>query len=182
MAESSGQTSIMSEQEKRASLGLAGIFSMRMLGLFMILPVMALYTEHLDGITPVLLGLSISIYGLTQALLQIPFGLMSDRFGRKKIITIGLLLFLIGSVVAAMSTTIYGIIMGRALQGSGAVAAAIMALAADLTLEQNRTKIMATIGISIGVSFGVAMVLGPVLASFIGLQGIFWYFYTFRIQ
>lgn len=175
MAESSGQTSIMSEQEKRASLGLAGIFSMRMLGLFMILPVMALYTEHLDGITPVLLGLSISIYGLTQALLQIPFGLMSDRFGRKKIITIGLLLFLIGSVVAAMSTTIYGIIMGRALQGSGAVAAAIMALAADLTLEQNRTKIMATIGISIGISFGVAMVLGPVLASFIGLQGIFWF-------
>lgn len=175
MAESSGQTSIMSEQEKRASLGLAGIFSMRMLGLFMILPVMALYTEHLDGITPVLLGLSISIYGLTQALLQIPFGLMSDRFGRKKIITIGLLLFLIGSVVAAMSTTIYGIIMGRALQGSGAVAAAIMALAADLTLEQNRTKIMATIGISIGISFGVAMVLGPVLASVIGLQGIFWF-------
>ena len=175
MAESSGQTSIMSEQEKRASLGLAGIFSMRMLGLFMILPVMALYTEHLDGITPVLLGLSISIYGLTQALLQIPFGLMSDRFGRKKIITIGLLLFLIGSVVAAMSTTIYGIIMGRALQGSGAVAAAIMALAADLTLEQNRTKIMATIGISIGVSFGVAMVLGPVLASVIGLKGIFWF-------
>ena len=175
MADSSGQTSIMSEQEKRASLGLAGIFSMRMLGLFMILPVMALYTEHLEGITPVLLGLSISIYGLTQALLQIPFGLMSDRFGRKKIITIGLLLFLIGSVVAAMSTTIYGIIMGRALQGSGAVAAAIMALAADLTLEQNRTKIMATIGISIGVSFGVAMVLGPVLASVIGLQGIFWF-------
>ena len=175
MAESSGQTSIMSEQEKRASLGLAGIFSMRMLGLFMILPVMALYTEHLEGITPVLLGLSICIYGLTQALLQIPFGLMSDRFGRKKIITIGLLLFLIGSVVAAMSTTIYGIIMGRALQGSGAVAAAIMALAADLTLEQNRTKIMATIGISIGISFGVAMVLGPVLASVIGLQGIFWF-------
>ena len=175
MADSSGQTSIMSEQEKRASLGLAGIFSMRMLGLFMILPVMALYTEHLDGITPVLLGLSISIYGLTQALLQIPFGLMSDRFGRKKIITIGLLLFLIGSVVAAMSTTIYGIIMGRALQGSGAVAAAIMALAADLTLEQNRTKIMATIGISIGISFGVAMVLGPVLASVIGLKGIFWF-------
>ncbi|MGB0237883.1 MAG: MFS transporter [Cycloclasticus sp.] len=175
MADLSGQTSVMSEQEKRASLGLAGIFSMRMLGLFMILPVMALYTEHLEGITPVLLGLSISIYGLTQALLQIPFGLMSDRFGRKKIITIGLLLFLIGSVVAAMSTTIYGIIMGRALQGSGAVAAAIMALAADLTLEQNRTKIMATIGISIGISFGVAMVLGPVLASVIGLQGIFWF-------
>ena len=175
MADSSGQASNMSEQEKRASLGLAGIFSMRMLGLFMILPVMSIYTEHLDGMTPILLGLSISIYGLTQALFQIPFGLMSDRFGRKKIITMGLLLFVAGSVVAAMSTTIYGIILGRALQGSGAVAAAIMALAADLTLEQNRTKIMATIGISIGISFAVAMVLGPVLASVVGLQGIFWF-------
>lgn len=175
MADSSSQPSTMSKAEKKASLGLAGIFSMRMLGLFMILPVMSLYTENLEGITPLLLGLSISIYGLTQALLQIPFGLMSDRFGRKKIITIGLLLFIAGSVVAAMSTTIYGIILGRALQGSGAVAAAVMALAADLTLEQNRTKIMATIGISIGISFGIAMVLGPVLASLVGLQGIFWF-------
>jgi len=122
-----------------------------------------------------LLGLAISIYGLTQALLQIPFGLMSDRFGRKKIITIGLLLFVTGSIVAALSTTIYGIIIGRALQGSGAVAAAVMALAADLTSEQNRTKIMATIGISIGVSFGIAMVLGPVMASFFGLSGVFWF-------
>ncbi|MBL4744395.1 MAG: MFS transporter [Cycloclasticus sp.] len=175
MADSSGQTSTMSEQEKRASIGLAGIFSMRMLGLFMILPVMSLYTEHLDGMTPLLLGLAISVYGLTQALLQIPFGLMSDRFGRKRIITIGLLLFIAGSVVAAMSTTIYGIIAGRALQGSGAVAAAVMALAADLTLEQNRTKIMGTIGISIGLSFGIAMVLGPILASIVGLSGIFWF-------
>ena len=174
MADSSSQ-STMSQEEKKASLGLAGIFSMRMLGLFMILPVMSLYTENLDGMTPLLLGLAISIYGLTQALLQIPFGLMSDRFGRKRIITIGLLLFVAGSIVAAMSTTIYGIIAGRALQGSGAVAAAVMALAADLTSEQNRTKIMATIGISIGVSFGIAMVLGPVMASFYGLSGIFWF-------
>jgi len=175
MADSSGQPSAMSADEKKASLGLAGIFSMRMLGLFMILPVMSLYTENLDGMTPLLLGLAISIYGLTQALLQIPFGLMSDRFGRKKIITIGLLLFVTGSIVAALSTTIYGIIIGRALQGSGAVAAAVMALAADLTSEQNRTKIMATIGISIGVSFGIAMVLGPVMASFFGLSGVFWF-------
>ncbi|HIL92110.1 MAG TPA: MFS transporter [Cycloclasticus sp.] len=174
MADSSSQSS-MSDEEKRASLGLAGIFSMRMLGLFMILPVMSLYTEDLDGMTPLLLGLAISVYGLTQALLQIPFGLMSDRFGRKRIITIGLLLFVAGSIVAAMSTTIYGIILGRALQGSGAVAAAVMALAADLTREQNRTKIMATIGISIGISFGIAMVIGPVLASIVGLQGIFWF-------
>ena len=152
MADSSSQ-STMSKEEKKASIGLAGIFSMRMLGLFMILPVMSLYTENLDDMTPLLLGLAISVYGLTQALLQIPFGLMSDRFGRKRIITIGLLLFIGGSIVAGMSTTIYGIIIGRALQGSGAVAAAVMALAADLTTEQNRTKIMATIGISIGVSF-----------------------------
>jgi len=175
MADSSSQISAMSKQEKRASIGLAGIFSMRMLGLFMVLPVMSLYAEDLVGFTPLLLGLAISVYGLTQALLQIPFGLMSDRFGRKKIITIGLLLFVIGSIVAAMSTTIYGVIIGRALQGSGAVAAAVMALAADLTLEQNRTKIMATIGISIGISFGVAMVLGPLLASFAGLSGVFWF-------
>lgn len=175
MADSSSQTSTMSEQEKRASIGLAGIFSMRMLGLFMILPVMSLYVDDLAGVTPLLLGLAISVYGLTQALLQIPFGLMSDRFGRKKVITAGLLLFVAGSIVAAMSSTIYGVIMGRALQGSGAVAAAVMALAADLTLEQNRTKIMATIGISIGISFGVAMVLGPLLASVVGLSGIFWF-------
>ena len=175
MADSLSQVSTMSRQEKRASIGLAGIFSMRMLGLFMILPVMSLYAEELIGVTPLLLGLAISVYGLTQALLQIPFGLLSDRFGRKKIITIGLLLFVSGSIVAAMSTTIYGVILGRALQGSGAVAAAVMALAADLTLEQNRTKIMATIGISIGISFGVAMVLGPLLASFAGLSGIFWF-------
>ena len=174
MADSSSQ-STMSKEEKKASIGLAGIFSMRMLGLFMILPVMSLYTENLDDMTPLLLGLAISVYGLTQALLQIPFGLMSDRFGRKRIITIGLLLFIGGSIVAGMSTTIYGIIIGRALQGSGAVAAAVMALAADLTTEQNRTKIMATIGISIGVSFGIAMVLGPVMASFYGLSGIFWF-------
>ena len=175
MADSSSQTSTMSKKEKQASIGLAGIFSMRMLGLFMILPVMSLYAENLVGVTPILLGLAISVYGLTQALLQIPFGLMSDRFGRKKIITIGLLLFVSGSIVAAMSSTIYGVIIGRALQGSGAVAAAVMALAADLTLEQNRTKIMATIGISIGISFAVAMVLGPLLASFAGLSGIFWF-------
>lgn len=175
MADSLSQVSTMSRQEKRASIGLAGIFSMRMLGLFMILPVMSLYAEELIGVTPLLLGLAISVYGLTQALLQIPFGLLSDRFGRKRIITIGLLLFVSGSIVAAMSTTIYGVILGRALQGSGAVAAAVMALAADLTLEQNRTKIMATIGISIGISFGVAMVLGPLLASFAGLSGIFWF-------
>ncbi|MCK5354714.1 MAG: MFS transporter, partial [Methyloprofundus sp.] len=122
----------------------------------------------------VLTGLAISIYGLTQALLQIPFGLLSDKFGRKKIIVIGLLLFAAGSIVAAMSTTIYGVLLGRALQGCGAIAAAVMAMVADLTQEVHRTKAMAMIGASIGISFGVAMTLGPIIAGFAGIQGIFW--------
>jgi MFS family permease len=145
-----------------------------MLGLFMILPVLSLFAESLEGATPLLIGLAISIYGLTQALLQIPFGLLSDRFGRKKIIIIGLILFTSGSIVAALSSTIYGVLIGRALQGSGAIAAAIMALVADLTDEVHRTKAMAMIGASIGISFGLAMTLGPIIAGFSGIQGVFW--------
>lgn len=167
-------TSPMSSLERRATLSLSSIYALRMLGLFMILPVLSLFAETLEGSTPLLIGLAISIYGLTQAILQIPFGLMSDRFGRKKIIVIGLILFASGSVVAALSTTIYGVLIGRALQGSGAIAAAIMALVADLTDEVHRTKAMAMIGASIGVSFGVAMTIGPIIAGFSGIQGIFW--------
>lgn len=167
-------TSPMTPMEKRATLSLAGIYALRMIGLFMILPVLSLFTETMEGATPLLVGLAISVYGLSQALLQIPFGLLSDRFGRKKIIVIGLLLFAAGSVVAAQATTIYGVLLGRALQGSGAIAAAIMALVADLTQEVHRTKAMATIGASIGVSFGVAITLGPVLGHYIGVTGIFW--------
>jgi MFS family permease len=164
----------MTALEKRATLSLASIYALRMLGLFMILPVLSLFAEQMEGATPMLIGLSISVYGLTQAILQIPFGLLSDRFGRKKIIVIGLILFSAGSIVAAVSTTIYGILIGRAIQGSGAIAAAIMALVADLTQEVHRTKAMATIGASIGVSFGVAITLGPILASYVGISGIFW--------
>ncbi|NOQ65530.1 MAG: MFS transporter [Methyloprofundus sp.] len=164
----------MSSMERRATLSLSSIYVLRMLGLFMILPVLSLFAETLDGATPLLIGLAISIYGLTQALLQIPFGLLSDRFGRKKIIIIGLLLFIAGSVVAALSTSIYGVLIGRALQGSGAIAAAIMAMVADLTKEVHRTKAMAMIGASIGISFGVAMTIGPIIAGFAGIQGIFW--------
>ncbi|MGR9045783.1 MAG: MFS transporter [Gammaproteobacteria bacterium] len=164
----------MTSMEKRATWSLAGIYALRMLGLFMVLPVLSLFAENLAGSTPLLIGLSISIYGLSQALLQIPFGLMSDRFGRKKIIIAGLLLFAAGSVVAALSTTIYGVLLGRALQGAGAIAAAIMALVADLTQEVHRTKAMATIGLSIGASFGVAVSIGPVIAGLMGVQGIFW--------
>ncbi len=135
---------------------------------------MSLFAEQMEGSTPSLIGLSIGIYGMTQALLQIPFGLVSDRVGRKKIIIFGLLLFCLGSVIAAVSTTIYGIIIGRAVQGSGAIAGPIMALMADLTQEVHRTKAMALIGASIGVSFGVAIAAGPVIAGVIGIHGLFW--------
>ncbi|MDZ7854137.1 MAG: MFS transporter [Halomonas sp.] len=161
--------------ERRAITGLAGLYATRMLGLFMVLPVLALYADDLRGSTPLLVGLALGIYGLTQAVLQIPFGLLSDRLGRKPVIAGGLLLFLLGSVVAAGADSIGGVILGRCLQGSGAVAAAIMALLADQTREQVRTAAMATIGLSIGVAFAVAMVLGPWLAASFGLAGVFWF-------
>jgi len=164
----------MTRTEMRASLSLAGIYMLRMLGLFMILPVFSIYARHLEGATPALIGLAISAYGLTQALLGIPFGLWSDRVGRKKVIAIGLLIFAAGSVVAAQADSIFGVILGRSIQGAGAVAAVVMALAADLTREEHRTKAMALIGISIGISFAVSMVAGPLLEGLIGVKGIFW--------
>ncbi len=164
----------MTAGERRAAGALAGIYSLRMLGLFLILPVFSLYGDRLEGATPALIGLAIGAYGITQALLQIPFGLLSDRIGRKPVIAGGLLLFALGSVVAANSHDIWGVILGRALQGSGAIAAAVMALAADLTREEHRTKAMAIIGISIGMSFSLALVAGPVVDHWIGLHGIFW--------
>ncbi len=160
--------------ERQAAFWLAGVFSLRMLGLFMILPVFALYAEQLRGDTPALAGLAIGIYGFSQALFQIPFGFLSDHYGRKRMIYIGLLIFAGGSVVAALADSIYGVILGRALQGGGAVSAAVMALAADLTREEHRIKVMATIGVTIGVSFAASMILGPVLNGWIGVPGIFW--------
>ena len=167
-------TSPMTASERYATLSLAGIYALRMLGLFMILPVLSLFAAQLEGSTPALIGLAMSVYGLPQVLLQIPFGLMSDRFGRKKIIIFGLLLFFVGSVVAALSTTIYGVLVGRALQGAGAISSAIMALVADLTQEVHRTKAMATIGVSIGLSFGVGIIAGPIVSGFGGVQSVFW--------
>jgi MFS family permease len=146
----------------------------RLLGLFMIYPVFAAYAEGLSGATPYLVGEALGIYGLSQGLLQIPFGLLSDRFGRKPMIVAGLILFAVGSAVAAMSTSIGGVIFGRVLQGAGAVGSVILALVADLTSEENRTKAMATVGITIGASFMIAVVAGPILANFIGVAGIFW--------
>ncbi|OAI14997.1 MFS transporter [Methylomonas koyamae] len=164
----------MTAMEKRATVSLASIYALRMLGLFMLLPVLSLFTEQMPGSTPKLVGLTMGIYGLSQAILQIPFGLLSDRFSRKTIIVIGLLLFVAGSVVAALAIDIYGVLIGRALQGCGAVSAAVMALLADLTQEVHRTKAMATIGASIGISFGVAITAGPIIADHWGIAGIFW--------
>ncbi|MCW8956199.1 MAG: MFS transporter, partial [Gammaproteobacteria bacterium] len=161
--------------EKRSAYSLAMIYAVRMMGLFIILPVFAIYSTSLQGSTPMLAGIALGIYGLTQSVLQIPFGMLSDRFGRKPVITAGLLIFALGSVIAAMSDSIYGVILGRALQGSGAIAAALMALAADLSREEHRLKMMSFIGVSIGFAFAVSMVLGPVLNQIIGLSGLFYF-------
>jgi len=132
------QPQIMTPFERRAAISISGIYSLRMMGLFLILPVFSLYADTLSHTTPFLIGLAIGVYGLSQALLQIPFGMLSDRFGRKRIITLGLLIFAAGSVIAANADSIIGVIIGRAMQGSGAIAAALMALAADLTREEPR--------------------------------------------
>lgn len=164
----------MNSTEKKSVLSLAFLYSTRMLGLFMVLPVFMIYGQDLGGANELLLGIAIGAYGLSQALFQVPFGALSDRFGRKPLIMFGLMLFFIGSVVAAMSEHIYGVIIGRFLQGAGAIASVLMALLSDLTSEQSRTKAMATVGMSIGVSFSLAIVLGPLLAEYAALKGIFW--------
>ncbi len=164
----------MTRTEKRATLGLAAIFGLRMLGMFLILPVFALYAEHLPGgDNRTLVGLTLGMYGLTQAVLMIPFGMASDRIGRKKVIVFGLVLFVLGSFLAAAAPDIYWTIAGRALQGAGAISAAVTALLADLTREEHRTKAMATIGSSIGLVFAVSLVAGPALDHVIGVPGIF---------
>ena len=164
----------MKPQEFRAAAALAAVFSVRLLGLFMIYPVFAAYAGTLAGANPYLIGEALGIYGLSQGLLQIPFGLLSDRVGRKVMIVLGLVLFGAGGAVAAISATIGGVIIGRALQGAGAVGSVILALVADLTGEDSRTAAMAMVGITIGASFLVALLAGPVVANFIGVAGIFW--------
>ncbi len=158
----------MTSLERRAVTALAGLYSFRMLGLFMVLPLLSLYGTELQGSTAFLLGLALGAYGLAQAILQIPLGLLSDRIGRVPVIVFGLLLFAGGSVVAAQAETIEGVILGRFLQGAGAIASTVMALVADLTSDEQRTKAMALVGMSIGLSFAIALVVGPALAAWGG--------------
>jgi MFS family permease len=164
----------MTPVERRASLSLASIFALRMLGLFVVLPVFALEARRYPGgDDPAQIGLAMGIYGLTQAVLQLPFGMASDRLGRKRVIVFGLLLFAAGSLLAAAATSLNGLILGRSLQGAGAVSAAVTALLADLTRDEVRTKAMALVGGSIGLMFALSLVLAPVLVAAIGLPGLF---------
>ena len=170
MTETAGLTPL----ERRAAWSLSAIYVVRMLGLFIVLPVFALHADGYAGATPLGIGLALGVYGLLQALLQVPLGALSDRIGRKPVITAGLLLLAAGSAVAALSDTIEGVIVGRALQGAGAMAAALMALAADLVREERRTRVMAMLGASIGFAFVLALVLGPVVVALSSLDALFW--------
>ncbi len=164
----------MHASERRAVLALAGVFSARMFGLFLLLPVLAVHANGMTGGSAFLAGIALGIYGLTQAAFQLPFGMLSDRFGRKGVITVGLMIFITGSVVAALADSIGWLIAGRALQGAGAVSAAVLALTADLTREEQRTKAMAIIGMSIGAVFLVSMAIAPPVGDAIGVSGLLW--------
>ncbi|MEM1404308.1 MAG: MFS transporter [Pseudomonadota bacterium] len=171
----------MTALERRVVASLALLYSFRMLGLFMALPLLALYAVDMKGATPLLIGLALGAYGATQAGLQIPLGWLSDRIGRKPVILAGLAVFAGGSVIAALADSVAMVAVGRALQGAGAISSSVMALAADLTSNEQRTKAMAVIGISIGLSFAVALILGPIVASWGGLSAVFWVTAVFAV-
>ncbi|MEX0941204.1 MAG: MFS transporter [Pseudomonadales bacterium] len=163
----------MNQFEIRTAASIGLLYVVRMLGLFMVLPVLPLLVDDIEAATPALIGLAIGAYGLSQALLQIPLGALSDRIGRKPVILGGLLVFIAGSLVAAFAENIYGIILGRLLQGIGAIASTLLALISDVTRVEHRSKVMAIVGVSIGGSFGLALILGPLLAGLAGLRGVF---------
>jgi len=165
----------MTQIETRATAALASIYGLRMLGMFLILPIFAIYAEKLQGgDNHALIGLALGAYGFMQVIFQLPFGMASDRFGRKKLIYLGLIMFAVGSVFAATAQDIYMVIVGRAIQGAGAISAVVTALVADSTREEHRTQAMAMIGATIGVTFAVSLVAGPILNQWIGVPGIFW--------
>jgi len=164
----------MNSVERIFALKISLIMSVRMLGLFMLFPVMSVYAANYDNSTPFLVGLAIGIYGLTQALLQIPFGYFSDRFGRKPILITGLIIFFFGSILAANTSNIILVVVGRAFQGGGAISAVLMALLADSVGDENRAKANAFVGFQIGIAFMVSLLIGPIISSKIGLQGLFW--------
>lgn len=164
----------MNTIEKRAIVGVGGIFALRMIGLFMIVPVFSVYGKEYSHATPLLIGLAVGIYGLGQAIFQIPMSLAADKFPRKPMILLGLILFAAGGILAATADSIYQVILGRALAGSGAVSAILMALLADVTREQVRTKAMATMGLTIATSIMLAFAIGPMLVSSLGISGLFW--------
>ena len=164
----------MLPKERRAVAVIALVAMCRMFGLFALLPVLSLFAADLTGATPILVGLAVGGYGLTQASLQIPFGLLSDRIGRLPVIIFGLALFAAGSILAGLSDTIAGVIAGRFLQGAGAISATLTALMADATREQVRTRTMAVLGIGIGASFLLALIIGPIIAAQSGVRSLFW--------
>ena len=164
----------MNSTERIFALKVSLIMSVRMLGLFMLFPVMSVYAVEYDNSTPFLIGMAIGIYGLTQALLQIPFGYLSDRFGRKPILIVGLLIFFLGSIMAANTSNIIIVVIGRAFQGGGAISAVLMAFLADSISEENRAKANAFVGFQIGVAFMLSLLIGPIISSRVGLSGLFW--------
>ena len=164
----------MSSAERFFALKISLVMAIRMLGLFMLFPVMSVYAGDYESATPFLVGMAIGIYGLTQAIFQIPFGYLSDRFGRKPILLIGLLVFLLGSILAANTSNIIIVVIGRAFQGGGAISAVLMAFLADSVSEENRAKANAFVGFQIGVAFMLSLLIGPIISSRVGLSGLFW--------
>jgi len=164
----------MNSAERFFALKISLVMAVRMLGLFMLFPVMSVYAGNYENATPFLVGMAIGIYGLTQAIFQIPFGYLSDRFGRKPILMVGLLIFLLGSVIAANTSNIILVVIGRALQGGGAISAVLMAFLADSVSEENRAKANAFVGFQIGVAFMLSLLIGPIITSRVGLSGLFW--------
>ena len=164
----------MSSAERFFALKISLVMGVRMLGLFMLFPVMSVYAGDYESATPFLIGMAIGIYGLTQAIFQIPFGYLSDRFGRKPILLVGLLVFLFGSIMAANTSNIIIVVIGRAFQGGGAISAVLMAFLADSVNEENRAKANAFVGFQIGVAFMLSLLIGPIISSRVGLSGLFW--------